>query len=135
VKIDPDTHISVNSVLVLKLGVTEVVIMAVLTIGRKPRVDLMFLTTYSLQNYFPKSLSFILVFLSFMLFKLLSYSLLFPNIRWFVLAAQPIRVLHASPLVRWHQGMCHLRRRILLRSCGDGTCGRRHARNSTVATK
>jgi hypothetical protein len=64
-----------------------------------------------------------------MLFKLLSYSLLFPNFRWFVLAAQPARALDVGLLVRWCQGMCHLswnhsptllntslRRRIPLRS-------------------
>jgi hypothetical protein len=43
-------------VLTLKLGVTKVVIRAVLTVGRKPRVDWMFLRTYSLQNYFSKAL-------------------------------------------------------------------------------
>jgi hypothetical protein len=32
------------------------------------------------------------------LFKLLSYSLLFPHFRWFVLAALPGRVLDVSPL-------------------------------------
>jgi hypothetical protein len=82
-----------------------------------------------LQNYFPKSFSSILVFVLLILFKLLSYSLLCPNFRWFVLAAQPARALDVSPLVRWHQEMCHLnqsrsptllsmflRRRIPLRS-------------------
>jgi hypothetical protein len=64
-----------------------------------------------------------------MLFKLLSYSLLFLNFRWFILFAQPASALDVSPLVRWCQGMCHfsqshnptllstfLRRRIHLRS-------------------
>jgi hypothetical protein len=64
-----------------------------------------------------------------MLFKLLSYSLLFPNFRWLILAAQPARALDVALLVRWCQGMCHLswshsptllstslRRRIPLRS-------------------
>jgi hypothetical protein len=32
----------------------RVVIRAVLTVGRKPRVDWIFLRTYSLQNYFSK---------------------------------------------------------------------------------
>jgi hypothetical protein len=32
------------------------------------------------------------------LFKLLSYSLLFPNFRWFVLVAQPGRALDVDPL-------------------------------------
>jgi hypothetical protein len=39
-----------HSVLALKLGVTKVVIRAVLTAGRMPRVDWTFLRTYSLQN-------------------------------------------------------------------------------------
>jgi hypothetical protein len=43
-------------VLALKLGVTKVVIRVVLTIERKPRVDRMFLRTYSLQKLFPKKL-------------------------------------------------------------------------------
>jgi hypothetical protein len=42
VKIDPGTHKETHSVLTLKLGVTKVVIRAVLTVGRKPRVDWMF---------------------------------------------------------------------------------------------
>jgi hypothetical protein len=96
-----------HSVLALKLGVTEVGIRAVLTIGCKPRVDRTFLRTHSLQNNF-QSFSFILVFLLLMLFKLLSYSLLFSNFRWFILDAQPTRALDVSPLVSWHQGMCHL---------------------------
>jgi hypothetical protein len=41
-----------HSVLALKLGVTEVVIGAVLTVGHKPRVDWIFLRTHNLQNYF-----------------------------------------------------------------------------------
>jgi hypothetical protein len=41
-------------VLALKLGVIEVVIRAVLTVGRKPRVGWTLLRTYSLQNYFSK---------------------------------------------------------------------------------
>jgi hypothetical protein len=32
------------------------------------------------------------------IFKRLSYSLLFPNFRWLVLAAQPRRALDVSPL-------------------------------------
>jgi hypothetical protein len=81
VKLDPGTHKGMHSVLALKLGVKKVVIRAVLTVGHKPRVDSTLLRTYSLQNYFPKSFSFILVFVFFVLFKLLSYSLLFPNFR------------------------------------------------------
>jgi hypothetical protein len=54
VKLDPDTHKGMPSVLALKLGVTEVVIRAVLTVGRKPGVNWMLLRTYSLQNYFSK---------------------------------------------------------------------------------
>jgi hypothetical protein len=54
VKIDPGTHKGMHSVLTLKLGVTKVVIRVVLTVGHKPRVDWMFLRTYSLQNYFSK---------------------------------------------------------------------------------
>jgi hypothetical protein len=38
-KIDPSTHKGMHLVLTLKLGVPKVVIRAVLTIGRKPRVD------------------------------------------------------------------------------------------------
>jgi hypothetical protein len=81
VKLDPGTHKGMHSVLALKLGVTKVVIRVMLTVGRKPRVDWVFLMTYSLHNYFPKSFSFILVFISLILFKLLCYSLLFPNFR------------------------------------------------------
>jgi hypothetical protein len=99
-----------HSVLALKLGVTKVVIRVMLTVGCKPRVDRTFLGTYSLQNYFPKSFSFILVFILLILFKILSYSLLFPTFRWFILAALPARALDVSPLVRWCQGMCHLSR-------------------------
>jgi hypothetical protein len=88
-KFDPGTHKGMHSVLALKLGVTKVVIRAVLTIGCKPRVDWVLLRTYSLQNYFLKSFSFILVFVSVILFKPLSYSLIFPNFRWFIFAAQP----------------------------------------------
>jgi hypothetical protein len=92
VKFDPGTHIGMHSVLALKLGVAKLVIRAVLTVGRKPRVVWTFLRTYSLQNYFSqKVFSFILVFLLLMLFKMLSYSLLFLNFRRFVLAAQPAR--------------------------------------------
>jgi hypothetical protein len=110
VKFDPDTHKGMHSVLVLKLSVTKVVIRAVLTVGCKPRIDWIFLRTYSLQNYFPKSFSFILVFIVLMLFKLLSYSLLFPNFIWFILAAQPARALDVSQSVRSHQEICHLSR-------------------------
>jgi hypothetical protein len=39
---------------------------------------------------------------------LLSYSLLFPKFRWFILTTQPARALDVNPLVRWHQEMCHL---------------------------
>jgi hypothetical protein len=68
-----------------------------LIVGHKPRVDWPFLRTYSLQNYF-HSFSFILVFISFVLFKRLSYSLLFPNFRWLILATQSRRALDVSPL-------------------------------------
>jgi hypothetical protein len=44
------THKGMHSVLALKLGVTKVLISAVLTVGRKPRVDWMFLRTFCLQN-------------------------------------------------------------------------------------
>jgi hypothetical protein len=54
VKIDSGTYKRMHSVLALKLGVTKVVIRAALTIGRKLRVDWMFLRTYNLQNYFSK---------------------------------------------------------------------------------
>jgi hypothetical protein len=54
VKIDRGTHKGLHSVLTIKLGVTKVVSGAVLTVGRKPRVDCTFLRTYSLQNYFSK---------------------------------------------------------------------------------
>jgi hypothetical protein len=54
VKVDPGTHKGMDSVLAQKLGVTEVVIRAVLTVERKPRVDWMLLRTYRLQNYFSK---------------------------------------------------------------------------------
>jgi hypothetical protein len=54
VKIDPGTHKGMHSVLALKQGVTKVVIRVVLTVGRKPIVDLTFLRIYSLQNYFSK---------------------------------------------------------------------------------
>jgi hypothetical protein len=96
--------------LALKLGVTKVVIRSILIVGCKPRVDWTFLRTYSLQNYFLKRFSFILVFVSLILFKQLSYSLLFLNFRWFILTAQPARALDVSPLFRWHEGMCHLSR-------------------------
>jgi hypothetical protein len=109
VKLDTSTYKGMHSVLALKLGVTEMVFRAMLTIGCKPRVDWTFLRTHSLQNYF-QNFSFILDFLLLMLFKLLSYSLLFPNFRWFILATQPVRALDVSPLVRWFQGMCHLSR-------------------------
>jgi hypothetical protein len=39
VKIDPGTHKGMHLVLALKLGVTKVVIRAVLTVGHMPRVD------------------------------------------------------------------------------------------------
>jgi hypothetical protein len=42
VKIDPDTHKGMHSVLTLKLGVTKVVIRAVLIVAHMPRVDWMF---------------------------------------------------------------------------------------------
>jgi hypothetical protein len=42
VKIDPSTHKGMHSVLTLKLGVTKVVIRAMLTVGCKPRIDWMF---------------------------------------------------------------------------------------------
>jgi hypothetical protein len=54
VKLDPNTHKGMHSVLAYKLGVTEVVIRVVLTVGRKTRIDWTPLRTYSLQNYFSK---------------------------------------------------------------------------------
>jgi hypothetical protein len=54
VKLDPVTHKGTHSVLSLKLVVTKVVIIVVLTIVRKSRVDWTFLRTHNLQNYFPK---------------------------------------------------------------------------------
>jgi hypothetical protein len=63
VKLDPGTHKGMYSVLAQKLGVTKVIIKAVLTVGHKPRVDWTFLRTYSLQNYFSKALvSFLSLF-------------------------------------------------------------------------
>jgi hypothetical protein len=56
VKLNPGTHKGMHSILSLKLGVTKVVIRAVLTVGRKPRIDWKFLRTFSLQNYFSKKL-------------------------------------------------------------------------------
>jgi hypothetical protein len=94
-------------VLALKLSVTKVVIRAVLTVGRKPRVDWMFLRTLVYKTIF-QSFSFMLVFISLVLFKPLSYSLLFPNFRWFVLILQPGRALDVSPLDSWCPGMYHL---------------------------
>jgi hypothetical protein len=52
VKLDPDTHKGMHSVLALKTGCDRSGIRAVLTVGHKPRVDWTFLRTYSLQNYF-----------------------------------------------------------------------------------
>jgi hypothetical protein len=52
VKLDPGTHKGIHSALALKLGVID--IGAMLTIGRKPRVDWTFLRTHCLQNYFSK---------------------------------------------------------------------------------
>jgi hypothetical protein len=43
-----------------------------------------------------------------MVFKVLSYSLIFPNFRWLILAAQPARALDVCSLVSWRRGMCHL---------------------------
>jgi hypothetical protein len=54
VKIDHVPYKGMHSVLALKLGVTKVVIRVMLTVGRKPRVDWTFLSTYSLQLYFSK---------------------------------------------------------------------------------
>jgi hypothetical protein len=71
----------------LKTGCDISGIRAVLTVGHKLRVDWTPLRIYSLQNYFFQSFSSILVFIPLILFNLLSYSLLFPNFRWFVLAA------------------------------------------------
>jgi hypothetical protein len=88
-----------HSVLALKLGVTEVVIRAVLIVGRKPRVDWTFLRTYSLQKLFFKPLVSSLSLFHWFLFKLLSYSLLFLNFRWLVLTAQPRKALDVSPLL------------------------------------
>jgi hypothetical protein len=45
-----------------------------------------------------------------MLLKLLSYSLLFPNFKWFVLTAQPARAQDVSQSVILHQEICHLNR-------------------------
>jgi hypothetical protein len=42
VKIDPGTYKGMHSVLALKLGVTNVVIRAMLTVRRKHRIDWMF---------------------------------------------------------------------------------------------
>jgi hypothetical protein len=106
---DPGTHKGMHLVLALKHGVIKVVIRVVLTVGCKPGIDWMFFRTHSLQNYF-QSFSFILVLLLSMLFKLLSYSLLFLNFIWFVLTAQPARALDVNQLVSWHQEMCHLSR-------------------------
>jgi hypothetical protein len=69
----------------------------VLTIGRRPRVDWTLLRAYSLQKYFFKSFSFILVLVSLVIFKQLSYSLLFQNFRWLVLAAQPRKSTRRQP--------------------------------------
>jgi hypothetical protein len=55
--------------LALKLSVTKSGIRAMLTVGRKPRVDWTLLRTYSLQNYF-FSFSFILVLVSLVIFKI-----------------------------------------------------------------
>jgi hypothetical protein len=47
VKLDPDTHKGTYSILALKLGVTKVVIRAMFTVGRKPKVDWTLLRIYS----------------------------------------------------------------------------------------
>jgi hypothetical protein len=82
----------------LKIGCDKSGTRVVLTVGCKPRVDWMPLRTYSLQNYFFQNFSFILAFIPLVLFKRLSYPLLFPNFRWLVIAAQPGRALDVSPL-------------------------------------
>jgi hypothetical protein len=72
-------------------------------------LDRMLLRKHNLQNYFPKFYSYpCLYFL--ILSKLLSYTLLFPNFKWFILAAQPASALVINPLVSWHLGTCHSRR-------------------------
>jgi hypothetical protein len=54
VKLDPRTHNGNAFSLSLKTGCDKSGIRAVLTIGRKPRLDWSFLRTSYLQNYFPK---------------------------------------------------------------------------------
>jgi hypothetical protein len=46
-KLDPGTHKGTYSILVLKLGVTKVVIRAMFAVGLKPRVDCTLLRIYS----------------------------------------------------------------------------------------
>jgi hypothetical protein len=60
-----------------------------------------------------------------MLFKLMSYSLPFPNFRWFVLTAQPTRALDVCPLVHYLGGG-------FLQDRGHDTKRRRHPRSSTA---
>jgi hypothetical protein len=54
VKLDPDTHKGNAYNFSLKTGCDKSGIRAVLTVGRKPRLDWSFLRTSYLQNYFPK---------------------------------------------------------------------------------
>jgi hypothetical protein len=56
------------------------------------RLDILKDLTYKTIS---QSFSFILVFVLLILFKLLSYSLIFSNFRWFVLATQLARALVA----------------------------------------
>jgi hypothetical protein len=79
-EIDPGTHKYMHSVLLLKTGCDSSGIRPMLTIGRKPRVEWSLLRTYNLSNYFSKSFSFTLVYLLLVLFKLLSFFVLFPKL-------------------------------------------------------
>jgi hypothetical protein len=81
VKFDPGTHKGNAFSFGHETGCDKSGIKAVLNVGCKTSVDWTLLRTYSLQNYFPKGFSFILVFVLLILFKLLSYSLIFSNFR------------------------------------------------------
>jgi hypothetical protein len=52
-KLDPDTHKGNAFSFGLKTGSDKSGIQAMLTVGRKPKIDWMFLRAYNLQNYFP----------------------------------------------------------------------------------
>jgi hypothetical protein len=54
VKLDPGTHKGNTFSFSLKTGCDKSGIRLVLTVGRKPRLDWLFLRTSYLQNYFPK---------------------------------------------------------------------------------